>query len=86
MITSLNEARAARDRDCSKWTVEDMLKAALREIQDGSINMTGATLSYLYEKDGKTCIGFFSAKLTHEEHIALLSFLKGDALERWAGR
>lgn len=58
------------------WSVEGMLRTALREVEKGERNANKAIVIFLNDEDGAWDIGFSQAQLAHSEIISILETLK----------
>lgn len=83
-IENLNEARAEKAGDNTLWTPLDLVRAMLRDIEDGTIKPTSMVVHYYEENpDGSSNHGFYLSNLTREQHIAILELAKWRSLEDW---
>lgn len=82
-IVNLNEIRADREEDCTLWTVEDMLRAMLRDIEAGKIKPTAAIINYYNEIDEKTVLKHYCAGINRSGYVAMLALAQHHALHDW---
>lgn len=81
---SLNERRAAKEKDCKLWEPIDCARALLRDIESGAVKPDKMFISYLEKlPEGGFEHGYYACNLGHEETIALLHVSLADATERW---
>lgn len=88
-VANLNEERAYRASDSKLWTPEDALRAALRDIEDGTIKPTRMVIHLLEpledeagEPDGHE-LHHYVAGASFDEHVALLELAKAATIDRW---
>ena len=83
-IISFNEHKAVKENDSRLWTPEDMLKAALRDLQAGTIKAESMCIHY-YElnQDGGRTHRYYVSGLTFESHIALLNIALHSTIKAW---
>ena len=84
-VSNLNEERAMRSGDSKDWTAEDALRAALRDLEDGTIKPSRLVIHYLEPCDDDTGKehGFYVAGASFDEHVALLELAKTLTIRRW---
>jgi hypothetical protein len=86
-VANLNERRAMRAGDSTLWTAEDALRAALRDIEDGTINPERLVIHLLEpipeEDGGGKEHHYYVANASFDEHVALLELAKVLTIDRW---
>lgn len=87
-IKSLNKVKAMKSQDSFDWSVEDCLEQMLEDIRSGEINPECVAIHYYdVSKSRERVFGrfhcFYAAKMTYENHIALLEIAKARVIEGW---
>lgn len=83
-VVSLSQARADKAGDNSLWTVAELLRGMLADIEAGTLKADKCLVVYRQSKpDGGCSGGVYVSNMTRHEQIAYLENAKQEALEDW---
>lgn len=89
-IVHFNEAKADLSGDSRDWSPLDMLKALVRDIEEGKVKPCSGMCIHFWE-DGSDEEGagrvhtFFVSGMTFSEHLSLLTVAAHETIARYRG-
>lgn len=82
----VSEKRADKARNSNLWTPRDALASLVRDIDAGKVNPSRLVVHYVQEAGTHRTHHYRAAKVTFEEHIALLNVALHDVMTSWVSR